>query len=257
MDLATISGIIAGISAIVISIYLGGTVDAFIDMPSMLIVFGGTIASTLINFPISDIVSVTGVVKHAFLYKLQPPSEAITILVRYAEMARREGILALENEADTITDTFMKKGIQLAVDGTAPDLIRNIMETELSYLEERHKLGQGLFEAMGTYSPAFGMIGTLIGLINMLKTLEDPTNIGTGMAIALVTTFYGAVLANLILLPIAGKLRNRTERESLVKEVTIEGIMSIQSGDNPRVVEEKLKAFLSPKLRDQVQSRRR
>ena len=257
MDLATISGIIAGISAIVISIYLGGTLDAFIDLPSMFIVVGGTIAATLINFPISDVLSVSGVVKNAFLYKLQAPSEAITKLVQYAEMARREGILALENEAETIKDSFMQKGIQLAVDGTAPDLIRSILDTELSYLEDRHKLGQGIFEAMGTFAPAFGMIGTLIGLINMLKTLDDPTQIGAGMAIALVTTFYGAVMANLVLLPIAGKLKNRTERESLIKEITIEGIMSIQAGDNPRVVEEKLKAFLSPKLRDEIQPRQK
>jgi chemotaxis protein MotA len=256
MDLATISGVIAGIAAIVISILLGGTLDAFIDIPSIFIVVGGTFAATLINYPLSDVISVSGVVKNAFLYKLKPPAEAITTLVHYAEMARREGILALENEAENMTDTFMRKGVQLAVDGTAPDLIRNILETELSYLEDRHKLGQGIFEAMGTYAPAFGMVGTLIGLINMLKTLDDPTQIGAGMAIALITTFYGAVMANLILLPIAGKLKNRTVRESLLKEVTIEGIMSIQAGDNPRVVEEKLKAFLSPKLRDEVQSKK-
>lgn len=255
MDIATISGIIAGISAIVISILLGGTLDAFIDIPSIFIVVGGTIAATLINFPMSDLISVMGVVKNAFLYKVQSATDAISTLVKYAEMARREGILALENEAENIHDAFMKKGIQLAVDGTAPDLIRNILETELSYLEDRHKLGQGIFEAMGTFAPAFGMIGTLIGLINMLKTLDDPTQIGAGMAIALITTFYGAVLANLILLPIAGKLKNRTVRESLLKEVTIEGIMSIQAGDNPRVVEEKLKAFLSPKSREDVSAR--
>jgi len=254
MDLATISGIIAGLSAIVISIMLGGTLDAFIDIPSIFIVFGGTIAATLINFPLSDLISVTGVVKNAFLHKATPPSEAIGTLVHDAIMARRECILALENESDAMTDVFMKKGVQLAVDGTAPDLIRNILETELSYLEDRHKLGQGIFDAMGTFAPAFGMIGTLIGLINMLKTLDDPTQIGAGMAIALITTFYGAVLANLILIPIAGKLKNRTVQESLIKEVMIEGIMSIQAGDNPRVVEEKLKAFLSPKLREQVRT---
>ena len=256
MDFATIVGVIAGISAIVISIYFGGTIDAFIDVPSMFIVFGGTIAATLINFPLSDVISVLGVVKNAFLYKASVPHEVINRLVSYAEMARREGILALENETGTLSDTFMSKGVQLAVDGTSPDLIRSIMSTELSYIEERHRLGQGIFEAMGTYSPAFGMIGTLIGLINMLKTLDDPSTIGSGMAIALVTTFYGATMANLILLPIAGKLRNRTERESLLKEITIEGIMSIQSGDNPRVVEEKLKAFLAPKLRSEVKRKR-
>ncbi len=252
MDLATISGVIVGISAIIISILLGGTLDAFIDIPSIFIVFGGTIAATLINFPMSDCISVIGVVKNAFLYRVLVPSEAITRLVSFAEMARREGILALENEAENVTDVFMKKGIELAVDGTAPDLIRNILETELAYLEDRHKLGQGICEAMGTFAPAFGMIGTLIGLINMLKTLDDPTQIGAGMAIALITTFYGAVLANLIFLPIAGKLKNRTTQESLLKEIIIEGIMSIQAGDNPRVVEEKLKAFLSPKMREEI-----
>lgn len=252
MDLATISGVICGVLAIIISIYLGGTLDAFVDLPSVFIVFGGTIAATLINYPIHDVISVLGVTKNAFLYKIQSPSEVIMRLVGFAETARREGILALESEAEAIQDAFMKKGIQLAVDGTAPELIRNIMDTELSYLEDRHKLGQGIFETLGTFAPAFGMIGTLIGLINMLKTLDDPTQIGAGMAIALVTTFYGAVMANLLFLPIAGKLKNRTERETLLKEITVEGIMSIQSGDNPRVVEEKLKAFLSPKLREEV-----
>ncbi len=255
MDLATISGVIFGISAIIISIYLGGTLYAFIDIPSMFIVFGGTIASTLINFPLSDVISVLGVVKNAFLYKALLPTEEINKIVKFAETARREGILALETESERQTDEFLKKGLQLAVDGTAPDLIRNILETELSYLEDRHKLGQGIFESMGYYSPAFGMIGTLIGLINMLKSLDDPSSIGAGMSVALVTTFYGAVLANLILLPIAGKLKNRTESESLLKEIITEGIMSIQSGDNPRVVEEKLKAFLSPKLRVGVRRR--
>ena len=249
MDLATIIGVIAGMSAIVISIMLGGTLDAFIDIPSVFIVIGGTIAATLINYPLHDVMSVLKVVKNAFLHKVLSPSEAIQNLVHFAEIARREGILSLESESESIDDQFMKKGVQLAVDGTAPELIRSIMETELSYLEDRHKLGQGIFEAMGTFSPAFGMIGTLIGLINMLKTLDDPTQIGAGMAIALITTFYGAVL----FLPIAGKLKTRSERESMLKEIIIEGIMSIQSGDNPRVVEEKLKAFLAPKQRGNIQ----
>ena len=253
MDLATIIGVIAGMSAIVISIMLGGTLDAFIDIPSVFIVIGGTIAATLINYPLHDVMSVLKVVKNAFLHKVLSPSEAIQNLVHFAEIARREGILSLESESESIDDQFMKKGVQLAVDGTAPELIRSIMETELSYLEDRHKLGQGIFEAMGTFSPAFGMIGTLIGLINMLKTLDDPTQIGAGMAIALITTFYGAVLSNLLFLPIAGKLKTRSERESMLKEIIIEGIMSIQSGDNPRVVEEKLKAFLAPKQRGNIQ----
>ncbi|MBU1863373.1 MAG: motility protein A [Candidatus Omnitrophica bacterium] len=252
MDIATIIGVIAGIAALVISISLSGTLIAFFDIPSIFIVFGGTVAATLINFPLADIVSVIGVVKHAFLYRIQVPTEAINQLVGYSEIARREGILALESEADTLNDAFMKKGIQLAVDGTAPDLIRNILETELAYVEERHKLGQGILEAMGALAPAFGMIGTLIGLINMLKSLEDPSQIGVGMSVALVTTFYGAVMANLFFIPLAGKLKNRGEQESLLKELMIDGIMSIHSGDNPRVVQEKLKSFLSPKMRSAV-----
>ena len=142
------------------------------------------------------------------------------------------------------------------VDGADQDRIRDELDTEITFIEERHRIGQEIFVTMGTYSPAFGMIGTLIGLINMLRTLDDPSQIGAGMSVALVTTFYGAVMANLLLLPIAGKLKNRTERETLLKEVTIEGIMSIQSGDNPRVVEEKLKAFLAPKLRAEVHRKR-
>lgn len=253
MDLATVAGVVAGITAIIITILLGGSLQAFLDVPSMFVVFGGTIAATLINYPLADVLSVFGVTQKAFLYKVLSPTEAIQQLVHFAEIARREGILALETEAETVEDEFMKKGIQLAIDGTAPDLIKSILDTELSALEDRHKLGQGIFEAMGTYSPAFGMIGTLIGLVNMLRTLDDPTQIGAGMAIALVTTFYGAVLSNLLFLPIAGKLKTRSEREALLKEVVIEGIMSIQSGDNPRVVEEKLKAFLSPKVRSEIQ----
>ncbi len=256
MDLATVLGVVAGILAIVISIYLGGTLGAFIDIPSAFVVIGGTIAATLINYTMEEVLSVVKVVKNAFFHKLMSPAEFIKKLVSLSEIARREGVLALESAASDIEDDFMQRGIQLAVDGTAPELIRSILETELSYLEERHKLGQSIFEAMGAFFPAFGMIGTLIGLINMLKTLDDPTQIGAGMAVALITTFYGAVLANLVCIPIAGKLKNRTERETLVKELTIEGIMSIQAGDNPRVVEEKLKAFLSPSLRREVSKER-
>ena len=249
MDIATIVGVILGISAIIASILLGGSLGAFIDMPSVAVVLGGTAAATLINYPLGDVLSVIGVVKNAFLHSEKSPTEVIRQFVNFAELARKEGILALEQASDKMDDAFVKKGLQLAVDGTTPELIQQILDTELSNLEDRHKLGQGIFEAMGTYAPAFGMIGTLIGLVNMLKSLEDPTQIGAGMAIALITTFYGAVLANLIFLPIAGKLKKRTESEVLVKEIATHGIMGIQSGDNPRVLEEKLKAFLAPNLR--------
>ena len=173
----------------------------------------------------------------------------IETLVSFAETARREGILSLEQQAATLEDKFLKTGITLAVDGTEPEHIRDIMTTEIEYVAERHKTGAGIFEAMGMYAPAFGMIGTLIGLIAMLAKMSDPSSIGPNMAVALITTLYGAFAANLIFIPIAGKLRARSAGEILVRELSVEGIMSIQSGDNPRIVEDKLKAFVSPSLR--------
>ena len=254
MDIATIIGIFAGVILIVSAIASGGNFTMFIHVPSMLIVFGGTIAATLINFPLADVIGVIKTVKNAFLHKAVPPTEIIKTVVVFATTARRDGILALESKASEAGDEFLEKSVQLAVDGTAPELIKDILTTELAFLEERHSLGQGVFSSMGTYAPAFGMIGTLIGLISMLAALEDPSKIGAGMATALITTFYGAFAAHLIFLPIAGKLKVRTRREILTKEVIIEGILSIQSGDNPRVVEQKLKACIAPTLRDQVES---
>jgi chemotaxis protein MotA len=218
-----------------------------------MITVGGTVAATLINYPLHEIRGVLSTVRNAFAFELQTPASMIESLVSYATKARREGILTLESELETAKDPFLIRGVRLAIDGTAPELIKDILTTELSYVESRHSLGQGIFTMMGTYAPAFGMIGTLIGLISMLRSLEDPSQIGSGMATALITTFYGALMANLIFLPIAGKLRTRTRSEILIKEVIIEGILSIQSGDNPRIVEQKLKAFISPKLRENVQ----
>jgi len=257
MDIATIIGIFAGVILVMSAIFVGGNFGMFINMPSIFIVFGGTIAATLINFPLQDVLGVIKTVKNAFLHKAKPPTKIIQTIVAFAMTARRDGILALESQASEAGDDFLEKSVQLAVDGTAPELIKDILTTELAFLEERHSLGQGIFTSMGTYAPAFGMIGTLIGLINMLARLEDPSMIGEGMAVALITTFYGAFLANLIFLPIAGKLKVRTRLEILTKEVIIEGILSIQSGDNPRVVEQKLKAFIAPNLREVVETKRR
>jgi chemotaxis protein MotA len=254
MDIATIVGIVAGVILVFSAIAAGGNFVMFVHVPSMLIVFGGTIAATLINFPLGEVLGVIKTVKNAFLHKAVPPTKVIQTVVAFATTARRDGILALESKASEAGDEFLEKSVQLAVDGTAPELIKDILTTELAFLEERHSLGQGVFTSMGTYAPAFGMIGTLIGLISMLAALEDPSKIGEGMATALITTFYGAFAANLIFLPIAGKLKVRTRLEILTKEVIIEGILSIQSGDNPRVVEQKLKAFIAPVLREQVET---
>jgi len=249
MDLATFIGIVLGVLLIILAIFMTGDIFSFIHPGSMMIVLGGTFAATLVHFPLSTILEVVSITKNAFFLKQESPSIVIDTMVELAERARREGILAIEKSLYKISDPFMRNGIQLAVDGSDPEIIRNIMENELANLVSRHKTGHSVLHAMGIFSPAFGMIGTLIGLINMLKALDDPAKIGVGMATALITTFYGALAANLIFLPMEGKLKNRTADEVLKREMVIEGILAIQSGDNPRIVRGKLMTFIAPRLR--------
>ena len=255
MDLATIIGVISGIVLIVVSIEISGDLINFWSFSSILIVLGGTIAATLINFPLNKVIGTFKVARIAFQNQTLEPDKIINILVSFAEKARREGLLALEADAEELDEPFLKKGIQLIVDGTDPELVRNILETELTFMEDRHKQSANIFEAMGASAPAFGMLGTLIGLIIMLGHLDDPSMIGPGMAVALVTTFYGSILANLIFLPIAGKLKVRSNEEALNKILMLEGILSIQAGENPRIVAEKMKSFLEPSLREKIEKK--
>lgn len=250
MDLATIIGIASGFTLVLVSILMGGGLGAFINVPSMLIVIGGTICATLINYPLSDFLGVMNVVKNAFMNKAYTPEETIRTIVTFAEKARRDGLLALEQEMKSVEDKFLKAGMELAIDGMDLDRINTLMSMELTLLSDRHKRGQDMFKQMAKYAPAFGMMGTLIGLIQMLQNVNDPSSIGPGMAVALITTFYGTLLANLICLPLAGKLSAISENELLVKELMLEGIKAIQTGDNPRLVERKLKTFLPPARRD-------
>lgn len=252
MDLATIIGVIAGVGLIFLSIFNGGGAGSFLDINSILIVFGGTFSATFINFQIKDVIGVFSVIKHAFRNQAPVFHHIMEDIVHISVVARREGILAIENEAEKLKDEFMKKGLLLAVDGLEPETIQNILESELDSLEERHGKGQKVMKAMGAYAPAFGMIGTLIGLIKMLQTLDDPSQIGSGMAVALVTTFYGAFLSNLIFLPIAGKLEALSSAEVAQRQMIIEGILGIQGGENPRVIEQKLNTFIPPKLRSET-----
>jgi len=247
MDIATIIGFIAAVTCLMVGI--GANLNSMIDPPSMIIVIGGTIAATLIANPLAEVVNLVGVMKKAILTSVPAHTELIERIVGFAETARREGILALEQAIEDGDDTFLSQGVRLAVDGTEPDLIMDILETELQFIEERHKLGQDIVGNMAGAAPAFGMIGTLIGLVIMLKNMDDPAAIGPGMAIALLTTMYGAILANILFGPIAAKLKVYSGKELLAKRMIIEGIMSIQSGDNPRIVEHKLSVFLSPKVR--------
>lgn len=235
------------------SILLNGSLGAFIDIPSMMIVVGGTIAATLVAYPLPKVKEVIKLTQKVFKERQSNPNEVIESMIELANKARKEGLLALEESSAGIDDEFIQKGVMLVVDGTDPDLVRTLLETELDFLEERHKSGQGLFETMGSLAPAFGMVGTLIGLINMLKKLDDPSSIGPAMSVALLTTFYGSFLANMIFIPVANKLKIRSREETLEREIIVEGLLSIQAGENPRIIEEKLKAFLPPSMRRQLQ----
>lgn len=249
MDLATLIGIVLAFSLVLISIMMGSGLGLFINIPSLMIVVGGTIGATMVRHPLAEVIGMLKVVKNVFFTKVWNPEDLVNKFVDFADKARKEGILALEEDLPNLDDTFLIKGLQLAIDGMEPDAIREILETEIEYLQERHSAGAEILDTMGTFFPAMGMIGTLIGLVQMLQTMEDPSTIGPAMAVALLTTFYGAVGANLICLPMAGKLRTRSKEETLVKEMIIVGIISLANGENPRLLEQKLHAFLPPSKR--------
>ncbi len=250
MDIATLVGIVSAFALVLSAILMGGSLGLFVNIPSVLIVVGGSLGATMINYPLPDMLKVVNVVKNAFLHRQITAKEVISNFVSLAGIARREGILALEASANETSDQFMKKGLQLAVDGLEPGSIKEILETEVVAIQDRHKLGAEIFTTIGTFAPAMGMIGTLIGLVQMLQTMDDPSTIGPSMAVALLTTFYGALMANILCLPIAGKLKNRSGAEVMVKDLMTEGVISIAKGENPRVIEQKLNAYLPPQMRE-------
>jgi len=249
VDIATLIGILISFSLVIVSILMGGDGSWFVNAPSLMIVGGGTMGATLLAYPLGDVLSVFKVVKNVFMHKSQVVSDLIPLISDFAKKARQEGILSFESQLDQIEDPFLVQGIQMAIDGMESSAIEDVMTTEIIYLEERHRLGSEIFSTMGTFAPAVGMLGTIIGLVQMLMQMEDPSQIGAPMAVALLTTFYGTLLANLVFLPIAGKLKTRSKQEVLVKQLVLEGVIAIQSGDNYRVVEQKLKAFIAPKAR--------
>jgi len=249
MDIATIIGLITGTGLLLWAVMGKSDLGTFMDSGSVAIVIGGSVAAVMVSFPIRNIASLTKVMKNCFFAKNPDPHVLIADMVKYAEVARRDGILALENATADITDPFLVSGIQMAVDGTDPDQIESILMSDLEAVEQRHSDGKAIFESFGRYAPAFGMVGTLIGLVIMLKNMNDPSKIGPAMAVALITTLYGALVANLFALPMADKLALRSRDEMAVKMIIIKGVMAIQSGDNPRIVEQKLKTFLPSQLR--------
>lgn len=250
MDIGSLIGVILAFVLIVGSILVGGgSFGSFIDIPSALVVIGGSIAAVLICFPLKSMLGAHRVVKKVFLNKPISINELIEQLVSLAETARRDGLLALEGRLESVDNNFIKLGIQMAVDGTRPEVIEDIMRTEVDAVIGRHRDGKALMDQMGRFAPAFGMIGTLMGLIMMLSNMADPSSIGAGMAVALITTLYGAIVSNVLFLPFAEKLGFLHKQEMLALEIIVRGIMAIQSGENPRIVEQKLNTFLPPNLR--------
>ncbi len=248
MDIASIIGLLLGSALLLVSILSKTSLGAFIDVASVMVVIGGSIAAALICFPLRTFLGAAMVAKNVFFNKQENFSGLIEQIVSLAETARRDGLLALEGRLEEISNSFIVMGIQMAVDGTRPEVIEDIMRTEMDAVATRHRNGKSVFDQLGRFAPAFGMIGTLMGLVIMLGDMS-PDTIGAGMAVALLTTFYGAVISNLVFLPFAEKLGFINKHELLAMEIIVRGIMGIQSGDNPRVIEQKLSTFVPPKLR--------
>ncbi|MCR5453312.1 MAG: motility protein A [Lachnospiraceae bacterium] len=254
MDIASLIGLVAGAVMVVFGIIVGGgEMASFIDPPSIVITIFGSLTSVLTCYKLPDFIA--GFTSAGVAIK-EPeggdPTEVIKTVLDMANVARKEGLLALEETAQTIEDEFLKKGIMLVVDGTDAELVRAILETDLDAMETRHKKRKAFWDKWGEMGPAWGMIGTLIGLVNMLKNLSDPSTIGPSMAVALLTTLYGSLIANWITGPISNKLSVNNDIEATVRVVAIEGLLSIQAGENPHVIEEKLKCFLAPADREGI-----
>lgn len=250
MDIASIIGLILGMTLMIFGIVSNGaSVLDYADLPSALITFGGAFASVMTSHTMQEFLNGLKGLVLAFKAPVINTTEMIKNIIDLSNVARKEGLLSLEEAAADLEEPFLKKGILLVVDGTDPDLVRAILETELISVEDRHKKVIGFWDMVASMGPAWGMIGTLIGLIAMLEDLNDPSSIGPAMALALITTLYGSLLANWLATPVANKLRVNNAAEMQQKEVMIEGLLSIQAGENPRVIEEKLKSFLAPKDR--------
>ena len=247
MDFASIAGILSGLSLIVAAIFLRGDLTNFLNIPGIMIVLGGTIASILLTFPFKDVIKAF---QAAFFVLYEPkvdPNDMVKTIIKLSNISRRQGLFTL-GRIDT-NNLILKKGCNLIADGANEDVIRNALRTEIESLKHRHFNIQDVFTKMATFSPAFGMIGTLIGLVQMLNKLSDPSTIGPGMAVALLTTFYGSILSTLFFLPIAGKLKARTMTEVINMEIIFEGAIAMLQNNNPLMVFERLSSFIPPRDR--------
>lgn len=254
MDIATIIGVILGFLVVVGSCVAGGMGKAFIHIPSLALTIGGMLCATLIHFSLPQFLGIFSIIKKTILTKIPSANEIIQNMVNFAAINRRDGALALEQEIPKLKDLFFVKGMQMLVDGQDSETIRDMLTLEIDYLRDRHSTGKKILEFMGAAAPAFGMIGTLIGLVQMLKNMSSPDQIGAGMAVALLTTFYGAFAANLIFIPLAGKLGIYSKAETTAKEMIIEGVCAISDGDSPTVIREKMQIFVSQGRRKEVKA---
>ncbi|MGB5984215.1 MAG: MotA/TolQ/ExbB proton channel family protein [Desulfobacterales bacterium] len=252
MDIATLIGIVGGTGLIISSIILGGSAVIFFNVPGLLVVVGGTAATAFIKFTLTDVLGSISVALKAFLVKIESPEEIIKEMVNYANIAKKDGMIALENEKPS--NSFASKTLRYLADGYEERMIAEMLAKDIRLTRQRHITGQGFFKGAGDSAPAFGMIGTLIGLVQMLANMSDPSKIGPAMAVALLTTLYGAIMANLVCLPIADKLALRSQQEQEIKSIIMEAALAITQGISPRVLEESLKINLSPKVRENAEA---
>ncbi|MDY0132886.1 MAG: motility protein A [Desulforegulaceae bacterium] len=247
MDITSIIGIVAGFSAIIGTIMLGSGIGLFINIPSIMIVFGGTISAALVGYPLPDFMKLIKATSRVFKFKIEDPQNLIDRLIEISNKARKGGLLSIEGDINSIEDPYFASALQMTVDGVKTGDIAQVMQKKMAMVQQENKIGISIFSSLGAYAPAFGMVGTLIGLIQMLASLDDPSSIGPKMAVAMITTFYGSILANLLFLPMADKLRQRNTQEITNMNLLFEGVISIREGEHPRLMEEKLKVYLMNK----------
>ncbi|MCD4744359.1 MAG: MotA/TolQ/ExbB proton channel family protein [Desulfobacteraceae bacterium] len=245
MDLSSIIGIVSGIGFVIGTILISGGLGSFINIPSILIVVGGTFAATMIAFPLADFLSVFKTAIKVFIFKIEPPEEIIANLIETSNKARKGGLLSIEGDIQNTSDKYLAQALQMTVDGVKTNDIAQIMQKQMALKKKQLGIGSTIFKNMGSYSPAFGMIGTLIGLVQMLANLDDPSSIGPKMAVAMITTFYGSVMANLFFIPMSDKLKGRNEEEMVSMHIIFEGIISIREGEHPKLMEDKLNIYLT------------
>ncbi len=245
MDIASIIGFVSGISVVAGGILIGSSLLLFYNLPSIIIVIGGTVSATFIAYPLSDVLGVFKTAIKVFMFKIEKPNDLIAILVEISNKARKGGLLSIEGDIKNTGDPYLQSALQMTVDGVKTSDIAAIMQKKMDLVSREQKMGYSVFMSMGAYAPAFGMVGTLIGLVQMLAALDDPSTIGPKMAVAMITTFYGAVLANLFFIPMGDKLKLRSEEEILNMTLLYEGVISIREGEHPRLMEDKLSVYLT------------